>query len=142
MVINMSKKDIDEENMKKSLFYLKKEKRLTEILENEIIDAFSLRGEKAIEVIKKNGVKKLIISKNQHIWEVKGSKKPYLIIDSNFCECYDFQIRVINRKELKYCYHLIAKILAEELNIFRTIEISSNEYNNMILERIKNIKQE
>lgn len=137
----MSKRDVDEENMQKSLFYLRKEKRLTEILENEIIDVFGLRGEKAIEVIKKDGVKKLLISKNQHIWEVKGSKKPYLIIASNFCECYDFQIRVINRKEHKYCYHLIAKILAEELGTFKTREINSNEYNNMILERIKNIKQ-
>ncbi|MHA2357730.1 MAG: hypothetical protein ACXABK_03045 [Candidatus Heimdallarchaeaceae archaeon] len=47
----------DNEILKKLLTLLKKEEKLSEVAENEIIASFDSRGEKAVQILKKERVR-------------------------------------------------------------------------------------
>lgn len=136
----MSSSVSDEKKLQTLLSLLKKEKTLTEVAENEILSYFESRGEKAVDVLKEQKLSKLILDEKFNLWEVEGKSKNYLIIEDNFCECTDFQIRVLRKGKKTMCYHLLAKTIGEKLNIFNIKNLSAEEYNTLIENRIKNIK--
>jgi predicted nucleic acid-binding Zn finger protein len=127
----------DNEILKKLLTLLKKEEKLSEVAENEIIASFDSRGEKAVQILKEEKLLKIQLNDKLAIWEVEGKSKNYIIINNTFCECTDFQIRVLSREEKTLCYHLLAKIIGEKLGFFNLREIDDEEYNKMLLSRIK-----
>ncbi|MHA1399143.1 MAG: hypothetical protein ACTSQE_02155 [Candidatus Heimdallarchaeaceae archaeon] len=110
------------------LLYVKEEGSLTEILENEIIYAFGGRGEKAVNVLKEKRLQKLVLNDNFCLWKVKGLTNSYIIINSHYCECRDFSIRVINRKEDEPCYHLLAKVIGEKTGNYTIQHLTNREY--------------
>ena len=128
--------NLDNQLLKELLKLIKDEKNLSEVVENEIISSFESRGEKAAKVLKEGKLHKLILNSNASIWEVGGKSKNYTIIEDNFCECTDFQIRVLNRGERLFCYHLLAKIIGEKLNIYTTRELTDEEYNQLLESKI------
>ncbi|MHA1344919.1 MAG: hypothetical protein ACTSVO_08080 [Candidatus Heimdallarchaeaceae archaeon] len=128
----------DEKKLTELLTIIGKEKRLTEVLENEILSIFNTRGENAIKVLKENNLKKLILDEIISIWEIMGRSKTYIVIENNFCECTDFQFRVLRKGQKTLCYHLLAKIIGERLEIFDIRHLSTDEYDKMLEKRIKN----
>ncbi|MHA1397010.1 MAG: hypothetical protein ACTSSF_04825, partial [Candidatus Heimdallarchaeaceae archaeon] len=54
-----------------------------------------------------------------------------------FCECADFQVRVLKRREKNLCYHILAKIIGEKLGLFDVKRLSSEDYSEMIELKIK-----
>ena len=127
----------DNEILKKLLTLLTKKEELSEAAENEIIAYFDSRGEKAAQILKERKLHKIHLNDKLAIWEVEGKSKNYIIIDNTFCECTDFQIRVLSREEKTLCYHLLAKIIGEKLELYNLKEINDEEYNEMLLSRIK-----
>ena len=127
---------LDNQLLKELLKLIKNEEDFSEVIENEIISYFESRGEKAAKVLKEKKLHKLILDSNTSIWEVEGKSKNYTIIEDNFCECTDFQIRVLNRGERLFCYHLLAKIIGEKLKIFDTRELTDEEYNELLESKI------
>ena len=125
----------DELKLQKLLQLIEKEEGLSEIAENEILAYFDLRGEKAVKTLKKRRLHKLLLNQDLSLWEVEGKSKNYLIINSTFCECTDFQIRVLGREEKSICYHLLAKIIGEKLNLYDSREISEAEYEKILESR-------
>ena len=89
----------DNEKLSKLLKLIKAEGTMSEIAENEIISSFESRGEKAVKTLRENKLIKLILNERVAIWEVEGSSGNYILIDNNYCECKDFQIRVLRRGE-------------------------------------------
>ena len=130
-----SSKD-DNEKLELLLELIKKEGKLSEITENEIMSLFENRGEKAINILKEQKLHKHILNEKLAIWEVEGKSQNYLIINDAFCECTDFQIRVLSRGEKTLCYHLLAKIMGENLHLYNIKKISNKEYDELILSRI------
>lgn len=127
----------DEKKLAELLAIIGKEKSLTEVFENEIISIFDSSGENAVKVLKENNLKKLILDEDISIWEVKGRSKTYIVIENNFCECTDFQFRVLRKGQKTLCYHLLAKIIGEKLEVFNTKYLSADEYNQILEQRIK-----
>lgn len=127
----------DEKKLKELFKILGKEKGLTEILENEIIAAFDTRGENAVKILKLNNLQKLVLDENINLWGVKGRSKVYLVIENNYCECTDFQFRVLTKGQKTLCYHLLAKIIGEKLNVYTIQHITIEEYDKMLEKRIK-----
>jgi len=125
----------DEQKLKKLMQLIEKEEGLSEITENEILSYFDLRGEKAVKVLKEKRLHKLLLRENMFFWEVEGKSKNYIIINSTFCECADFQIRVLGREEKSICYHLLAKIIGEKLNLYDTKNLSELEYEKILESR-------
>ena len=128
----------DEKKLEKLLSIIGKEKSLTEALENEILSIFDSRGENAVKVLKENNLQKLILNEEISIWEVKGRSTTYIVIENNFCECTDFQFRVLRKGQKTLCYHLLAKIIGEKLEVFKARHLSTDEYNQILEQRIKN----
>lgn len=127
----------DEKKLAELLAIIGKEKSLTEVLENEILSIFDSRGENAVKVLKENNLQKLILDEDISIWEVKGRSTTYIVIENNFCECTDFQFRVLRKGQKALCYHLLAKIIGEKLEVFNAKHISIDEYNQILEQRIK-----
>ena len=128
----------DEKKLAELLAIIGKEKNLTEVLENEIISVFDSRGENAVKILKENNLQQLVLDENISIWEVKGRSKTYIIIENNFCECTDFQFRVLRKGQKALCYHLLAKIIGEKLEVFNTRHLSDEEYDQILKQRIEN----
>jgi len=108
---------------------------LSEIAENEMISLFEDRGEKAFAILKENKLHKYVLNEKIAIWEVEGKSQNYLIIDEHFCECTDYQIRVLSRGEKTLCYHLLAKIVGEKLHHYNIKKLTTEEYDELILSR-------
>ena len=126
----------DEQKLEKLLKLIEKDEGLSKIIEKTILEYFDLRGEKAVNILKEKKLHKLVLNQDLFLWEVEGKSKNYLIINSSFCECPDFQIRVLGREEKLICYHLLAKIIGEELNLYDSREISETEYEKILESRI------
>lgn len=120
--------------------FIKKETILSEAAENEIISAFGSRGEKAVRVLKEKKLLKLVLTEEIELWEVEGTRKNYLIIDNNFCECKDFQIRSLSRGTNIMCYHLLAKMIGEKISSYVEKTIKSDDYD-LLLKKITNDKK-
>ena len=126
----------DDEKLVKLFTLIKKEEELSEITENEIISIFNARGEKAAKILKEKKLHKLYLSEDMVLWEVEGRSRNYIIIEDNFCECTDFQVRVLGREEKSLCYHLLAKIIGEKLELFDSKELTDEEYDKMLESRM------
>lgn len=125
----------DKKNLDKLLALIQNEGTLSEIFENEMMSLFENRGAKAFNILKENKLHKHVLNEKIAIWEVEGKSKNYLIIEDNFCECTDYQIRVLSRGEKNLCYHLLAKIIGEKFHHYNIKKISNKEYDDLILSR-------
>lgn len=132
--MNKSSKD-EKKKLDKLIKLVQKEGHLSEIAENEMISLFENKGEKAFKVLNENKLHKYVLNEKIAIWEVEGKSKNYLIIEDNFCECTDYQIRVLSRGEKTLCYHLLAKIIGDMLHHYNIKKLSAKEYDDLILSR-------
>jgi predicted nucleic acid-binding Zn finger protein len=126
----------DNEKLAKLFTLIKKEEELSEIAENEIIALFDSKGENAAKILKEKKLHKLALDEEMYIWEVEGRSRKYIVIDDNFCECTDFQVRVLGREEKTLCYHLLAKIIGEKLGLYDTKELTDREYDKLLESRL------
>lgn len=126
----------DNEKLTKLFSLIIKEEELSEIAENEIISLFDSRGEKAAKILKEKKLHKLVLDENIVLWEVEGKSKKYIIIDENFCECTDFQVRVLGREEKTLCYHLLAKIIGEKFELHDSKGLTDKEYDKLLESRL------
>ena len=121
---------------------IKKTGKINEIAENELLAYFGKRGENTIRALKEKRLIKLVITSKIVLWEVSGKQEEsYLIIDNDFCECKDFQIRVIGRGERDYCYHILTKIIGEKTGLYTINKLSPQAYTQMIEKRIEKLQE-
>ncbi len=104
--------DEEFEKKKKNLFEeLRSADTLNEDLEERVVELYGSRGEKAVEVIKKDDVRE-----KDGRWFVQGSEDEYEIVQS-YCSCYDYVLNVATEKaEVDLCYHALAKKIREILD--------------------------
>ena len=90
---------------------------------------FEDRFWKAIRTVAEERVKKYIFQPSKRIhWIVVGRERDYLILSDHYCSCQDFYIKVVIQREINYCYHLLAKLLAESLSIYSEIRVEDERY--------------
>lgn len=100
------------EKKKTKLFrHLKNASELTEEIADEIIDVYGSRGERAIKVIKNNGVRE-----EEGQWFVQGREDEYEIVRTH-CSCYDYVLNIVTGKAgVDMCYHALAKTIRQLLD--------------------------
>jgi len=74
-------------------------------------------------------VKKYAFSPSgREVWTVHGKKMDYLVIDDLYCGCDDFYLNVVIRRKFPCCYHLLAKVMAEALELYESIASNDSTY--------------
>jgi predicted nucleic acid-binding Zn finger protein len=95
---------------------------------------FGERLWKALRIITEKRVTKHIFKpSNKQIWIVSGKNRDYLIISDFYCTCDDFYLNVVIRKKIKVCYHILAKRLAEALNLYTSYTQTDDNYEKLML---------
>lgn len=104
-------------------------KRIEKADVKKLTAAFGERFTKALESVKRKGVKKYIFTPSKRIvWIVVGRERDYLIMPAaDFCTCDDFYFRVMD-KQAHLCYHLIAQKLAQTLENYELYEEEDKLY--------------
>jgi predicted nucleic acid-binding Zn finger protein len=99
---------------------------------SDLITLSELSGErfwKAIQAVASDLVKKYIFEPSgRDAWIVVGKSRDYRVLSQVYCDCEDFYINVIVKREADLCYHILAKILAEALGAFSEIRIDDMRY--------------
>ncbi len=99
-----------EEKRDKIFEELKEVKELDERLERKIKNVYGPRGEKAVEVVKEEGIRE-----EDGRWFVKGSEEEYEVVRT-FCSCKDYVLNITTGKaDVDMCYHALAKNIEELL---------------------------
>jgi predicted nucleic acid-binding Zn finger protein len=62
------------------------------------------------------------------VWTVRGKKMDYLILDDFYCSCDDFYLNVVIRRKATSCYHLLAKTIADSLDVYESVESNDETY--------------
>ncbi|MHA1348701.1 MAG: hypothetical protein ACTSQM_02950 [Candidatus Odinarchaeia archaeon] len=111
---------------------------------DELVQLSSKYGErfwKALKAVVEGCVKKYVFKPSGRVeWIVVGVNRDYLIIPDFYCSCRDFYVNVVTRKKAKFCYHILAKFLAESLNLYHTYHVEDDKYE-VLMKEWKAIEQ-
>jgi len=109
-----------------------------ELLELKTIDeqvmqmlkkSFGKRFERALETMEEERVHKYIFEpSNRVVWIVTGTERDYWIIPDIYCNCNDFYMNVVTKSKYDACYHLLAKVISERLENYRTWNLKDDKY--------------
>jgi predicted nucleic acid-binding Zn finger protein len=85
--------------------------------------------EQAEKLVHSMSVKRYIFKPSYRVvWIVVGREKEYFLIPGFYCQCDDFYIRVVIRKETDLCYHLLAQAIAERTGEYETFEVPDSDF--------------
>lgn len=108
------------------------------IIDEEIItyldEIFSDKSDAIFEVIKRGITKYKFIPSERTIWIAMGYNDEYLIYPKRYCSCQDFYQNVIILRKRLFCKHLLAQLICEALDNFKSGEIEDSEFDFFIQE--------
>ncbi|MFX1365118.1 MAG: hypothetical protein ACFFCE_17820 [Promethearchaeota archaeon] len=93
---------------------------------------FPGRSTNVIKVLKKGITKYIFMPSNRTLWAAKGENQEHLIYPKLFCSCQDFYKNVVIKRNHNFCKHLLAQIISEALNKFRTINLEDSKFKEFI----------
>ncbi|MFX0057266.1 MAG: hypothetical protein ACFE85_05515 [Candidatus Hodarchaeota archaeon] len=105
---------------------------LDEDLIEYINSIFSDKAERVLEVIEKGISKYIYKPSNRIIWIAMGENCEHIIYPKIFCSCRDFYKNVVIKRKREYCKHLLAQIICEALNDYKTLELDDFEFKNLL----------
>ncbi len=87
---------------------------------------------KALQAVAKDLVKKYIFKPSgREVWVVVGKSRDYRVLSEVYCDCEDFYINVIVKRNVNLCYHILAQILAQALDAYSEIRLDDMRYNGL-----------
>jgi predicted nucleic acid-binding Zn finger protein len=93
---------------------------------------FGDRFWKALQAVANDLVKKYIFEPSgRDAWIIVGKTRDYRVLSEVYCDCDDFYINVIVKRNASLCYHILAKILAEALGVFSEIRVDDMMYDTL-----------
>lgn len=113
----------------------KKDAITGEILEL-LVKGYGERFWRAIRAVAERAVNKYTFTPSgQIVWIVAGKNREYLIsLKDKYCTCDDFYVNVVLKKKSDVCYHILAKMIAEILNLYNKYSIEDEYYPEMMEE--------
>ncbi len=105
----------------------------------ELLSLLSIRSrEKVIWVLENERVTKYVfIPSRREIWVVSGEGGDYLVLGDYYCACLDFYLESLVKIKRAYCYHIIAKKIAELTGKYHTYEVPDSEFENLVNDLLK-----
>lgn len=87
---------------------------------------------RSLDLLQNNAVsiqKNIFTPSQLVVWTVKGRSNDYLVFPEIFCQCKNFLIDNIYRKQtFGLCKHLLAQKLAESLNTYQINQLKDKDY--------------
>ncbi|MFX1356611.1 MAG: SWIM zinc finger family protein [Promethearchaeota archaeon] len=105
---------------------------IDEKLINDINSIFSNKAERVLEVMEKGITKYIYKPSNRVIWTAMGENCEHIIYPKLFCSCRDFYKNVVIKRKRDYCKHILAQIISEALNDYKTLELNDQEFTKLI----------
>ncbi len=101
-----------------------------------LVKEYGERFWRALRAVSERVVNKYTFTPSgQIVWIVAGKNREYLIsLKDKYCTCDDFHVNVVLKKNSDVCYHILAKMLAEILNLYNTYSIEDENYPEMMEE--------
>ena len=123
-------------NLLVDLFEKIKEKKIIEkeLVQELLEEMYPGKSPMIFEVIERGIVKNIYKPSNRVIWTVidKEKKTEYVIYPKLFCSCYNFYNNVVRKRKGNICKHLLAQLICEAQNNYKTVELEDNEFFNRI----------
>lgn len=83
---------------------------------------------KLLDVVYRRKVEKhIFLPSGFYFYIVRGKEGAYIVLDRNYCSCMDFLLSVIMREERRFCYHIAAVMVAEDMSLIRTVDHRDDE---------------
>jgi len=80
---------------------------------------------KAIRTVEERRVIRVSGPRGFTVWLVRGERKDYLVFGDFYCSCADFYMEAMLRRGRPFCYHIVAKEIAEEDGKYVSTEVDS-----------------
>lgn len=94
--------------------------------------------EKVFWVLKNKRVSKYVFKPSgRELWVVSGEGSDYLILGDYYCTCLDFYLESLVRIRRAYCYHIVAKKIAEITGNYRVYEVPDSEFENLVNDLVR-----
>ena len=105
----------------------------------KLLSLLSLRSqEKVFWVLKNKRVSKYVFKPSgRELWVVSGEGSDYLILGDYYCTCLDFYLESLVRIRRAYCYHIVAKKIAEITGNYRVYEVPDSEFENLVNDLVR-----
>lgn len=105
---------------------------IDEELIEEINRVFANKAERVLEAIEKGISKYVYKPSNRVIWIAMGENSEHIIYPKVYCSCQDFYKNVVIKRKRDYCKHLLAQVICEALNDYKTLELNDVEFSHLI----------
>lgn len=90
---------------------------------------------RALQAVSDNLVKRYLFEPSgREAWIVVGKNRDYRVLSEIYCDCEDFYVNVIVKRRAEFCYHILAKILAEALGVFADINVDDMMHDTLVKE--------
>ncbi|MFX1563702.1 MAG: hypothetical protein ACFFDP_10415 [Promethearchaeota archaeon] len=90
---------------------------------------------RALQAVSDNLVKRYLFEPSgREAWIVVGKNRDYRVLSDIYCDCEDFYVNVIVKRRAEFCYHILAKILAEALGAFSDVNVDDMMHDTLIKE--------
>ncbi|MHA1747025.1 MAG: hypothetical protein ACTSYF_00055 [Promethearchaeota archaeon] len=97
-------------------------KHCLESLYESYTKIYNEKKEKIEDIIKLNNIYKYVfLPSGFSIWIIKGNTNDHLVFPNQFCSCPDFKFRVLIKKDVSCCYHMVAQSIGSQLKKFKII---------------------
>ncbi|MFX1569802.1 MAG: hypothetical protein ACFFCV_15720 [Promethearchaeota archaeon] len=120
------------------LFQLFKEAKDKQIIDEKFITyldkIYPNKSTSVIEVLKKGIIKYTYKPSNRIVWTAQGENQEHLIYPKLFCSCQDFYKNVVIKKKRIFCKHILAQIISEALNQFKTVTLNDSKFKDLVNE--------
>ncbi len=120
------------------LFQVFKEAKEKQIIDEKFIsfldDIYPNKSTSVIEVLKRGITKYTYKPSNRIVWTAQGENQEHLIYPKLFCSCQDFYKNVVIKKKRIFCKHILAQIISEALNQFKTVALDDNRFKELVRE--------
>ena len=120
------------------LFQLFREAKDKQIIDEKFITyldkIYPNKSTSVIEVLKRGIIKYTYTPSNRIVWTAQGENQEHLIYPKLFCSCQDFYKNVVIKKKRIFCKHILAQIISEALNQFKSVTSNDNKFMDLVSE--------
>ena len=96
--------------------------------------------EKVFWVLENERVVKYVFKPSgRELWVVSGEGGDYLVLGDYYCACLDFYLESLVKIKKAYCYHIVAKKIAEMTGSYRTFEFPDSEFESLVDDLMKHV---